>query len=250
MHTVPEALADLRVLQILKLDGNKMSKYGNTLVHYPLHLHYRLDVGPLNGLKDSLVELSVSFNHLSSIPSDLLQSLSSLKILDLSKNRIESVAANWRIGNLQKVSPIPLFLHLHPSLQLHLAANRLTSLSSPPFFAHSPALSHLDLSFNQIHTLSPNAFSTLLALDTVFLQVLPFPSSLSLNFSLQHNLLKVIPRESLIAQTSLHTLVLDSNVIESLPTQVSPSFLPPPLSSHSHSVNSSMASSRSSLYQF
>lgn len=157
-----------------------MRKY---TIHDPQHLHYRLDVGPLNGLKESLVELSVSFNHFSSIPSDLLQSLSSLKILDLSKNRIESVAANWRIGNLQKV-PHSLLLHLLPSLQLYLAANGLTSLSSPPFFAHSPALSHLDLSFNQIHTLSPIAFTTLLALDTVFLQVLPLPF-----FSLIHPLI-------------------------------------------------------------
>ncbi|GMR36734.1 hypothetical protein PMAYCL1PPCAC_06929 [Pristionchus mayeri] len=174
MHTVPEALADLRVLQVLRLDGNKLSK---------------LDVAPLTALKDSLEELSLSYNHLSSLPSLLLQSMTSLKVLDLSKNRIDSVSASWRIGNLEK---------------LYLAANRLSSLSSPPFFAHSPSLSLLDLSSNLIHSLSPSAFSTLLSIDTLFLQ---------------HNQLKMIPREALIAQTSLHTLILDSNLIETLPTQ-------------------------------
>ncbi|GMT16674.1 hypothetical protein PFISCL1PPCAC_7971, partial [Pristionchus fissidentatus] len=188
MHTVPEALADLRVLQVLKMDGNKMSK---------------LDIAPLNALKESLTELSVAYNHLSAVPDALLQSLSALTVLDLSKNRIETVSATWRIGNLHKVIGAIQAWRTRLILLL-LAANRLSSLTDPPFFAHSPALSHLDLSFNQITRLAPAAFSTLLALDTLFLQ---------------HNLLLIVPREALIAQTALHTLVLDANRIESLPTQ-------------------------------
>lgn len=116
---------------------------------------FRVDATLMSSFKDSLTEISLSYNHLHVLPADLIQSMSKLKVIDLCKNRIDVISTRWRVDNLHKIL---------------LAANFLTAVDLPTFFAHSPLLTLLDLSFNRIERLGIGAFGNLPLLDTLFLQ--------------------------------------------------------------------------------
>eukprot|EP01133_Synstelium_polycarpum_P005932 gene5932-6871_t len=162
-------------------------------------------VGPL-GIFPQLTCLVASSNSIKIIPSSLA-SLSKLAKLVLDRN---------------KVAELPS-AHLPSRLTfLSLANNALTSLSP----LELPLLTHLDLSNNSIASLAPQAFSALVALETLNLSFNNITSlestgigactSLTL-FNIESNQLESIP-EDFGQLVHLQTAILANNKLTSLPS--------------------------------
>ncbi|KAK4299276.1 hypothetical protein Pmani_028450 [Petrolisthes manimaculis] len=122
-----KTLAGLRGLQVLQLDHNEV---------------FSVDSHALANSSD-LQELQLSHNYLQDVPK-LVQSLSSLRTLDLSANHV-SVLTNSSFLRLQQLSA------------LRLAANVVESISKK-VFRNLPALQVLDLANNKIHAIENGAF--------------------------------------------------------------------------------------------
>lgn len=119
--------------------------------------------------KSNLIELSLAFNRLTKIPSDVLQGMSKLRILDLSKNyiqKIEKMAFGWFESGSSSAG-ISL-------IKLNLAGNAIQEVTDPGAFLYVSSLTYLDLSFNQIKRLTRVALERLESLESLFLQVIIF----------------------------------------------------------------------------
>uniref|UniRef100_A0A914VXV3 Chaoptin n=1 Tax=Plectus sambesii TaxID=2011161 RepID=A0A914VXV3_9BILA len=177
-HVLPSGLAHLRVLEHLNLKSNKLNKLDNsTFEHF----------------KPALTELLLAFNRLTEIPTDVLQGMSKLQHLDLSKNRIKSIE-KLAFGTFDGAGT--------SLVRLNLAGNQIDVIADPGAFLYMSALAYLDLSHNLINSLSPKAFARLAGLESLFLQ---------------NNKLSAFPREALNHLSKLRYLILDSNRIMTLP---------------------------------
>ncbi|XP_045590749.1 toll-like receptor Tollo [Procambarus clarkii] len=122
-----KTLAGLIGLQVLKLDNNEV---------------FSVDSHALTNSTE-LQELQLSHNYLQDVPK-LVQSLASLRTLDLSGNHV-SVITNSSFTDLQHLSA------------LKLAANVVENITKS-VFKNLPALQVLDLGSNKIHTIENGAF--------------------------------------------------------------------------------------------
>ncbi|MFH4981602.1 hypothetical protein AB6A40_008311 [Gnathostoma spinigerum] len=147
LHALPTALRQLRALEHLNLNNNKLVFVDNaTLIH----------------MKSSITELLLAFNRFTRVPTDLLDGMTRLTHLDLSKNRIQSIS-RLAFGTLDKTG-----MSLR---RLNLAGNYIEQITDSATFLYMSALAYLDISHNRIHQLSPNAFERLEGLESLFLQV-------------------------------------------------------------------------------
>lgn len=133
-----KTLAGLRGLQVLKLDHNEV---------------FSVDSLALTNSTE-LQELQLSNNYLQDVPK-LVQSLTSLRTLDLSGNHV-SVLTNSSFTDLSNLSA------------LRLAAN-VVEVVGKTVFRSLPALQVLDLSTNKIKTIENGAFDNNKHLEAVSL---------------------------------------------------------------------------------
>ncbi|KIH48682.1 leucine Rich repeat-containing domain protein, partial [Ancylostoma duodenale] len=177
-HALPEALIDLRNLTHLNLNGNKLTKLNEEMVE---------------GLKDALIELSLAYNRLKMVPTNILNGMRRLQHLDLSKNSIKS---------LQRLA-FGTFDGTGTSLiHLNLAGNQLKVLEDPGVFLYMTSLAYLDLSYNQLDEIEPKTFEKLPGLERLYLQ---------------NNKLKKLPLHASQRMQNLRQLNLDNNEIKELP---------------------------------
>ncbi|VDO68330.1 unnamed protein product [Heligmosomoides polygyrus] len=177
-HVVPAALSDLRNLTHLNMNGNKLT---------------RLDEEALRGLKDVLVDLSVAYNRLKVVPTNILNDMVRLQHLDLSKNNIRALD-RLGFGTMDGVGT--------NLVHLNLAGNHLRNISDPGVFLYMTSLAYLDLSYNQLSHIEPRTFEKLPGLERLYLQ---------------NNKLRQYPLHSEQKLQNLRQLNLDNNLIEELP---------------------------------
>uniref|UniRef100_A0A915PH04 Chaoptin n=1 Tax=Setaria digitata TaxID=48799 RepID=A0A915PH04_9BILA len=178
LHQLPNALQPLRTLEILNMNGNKLTALDNNIV---------------NNLKPVLTELLLAFNRLTEIPTQVLDGMSRLRHLDLSKNRIRHMQ-RLAFGKFDGTGT--------SLLKLNLAGNMIENITDPGAFLYMSSLAYLDLSHNRISYLNDNAFERLESLESLFLQ---------------SNQLDQFPTASLSNLKRLRYLLLDDNPIRILP---------------------------------
>ncbi|CAG9531848.1 unnamed protein product [Cercopithifilaria johnstoni] len=181
LHQLPNALQPLRTLEILNMNGNRLTI---------------LDNNTINDLKTVLTELLLAFNRLTEIPTQVLNGMSRLRHLDLSKNRIRCVQ-RLAFGKFDGTGT--------SLLKLNLAGNLIENIAESGAFLYMSSLAYLDLSHNRISYLNDNAFERLEGLETLFLQ---------------SNQLNQFPITALGNMKRLHYLLLDDNPIRVLPDYV------------------------------
>lgn len=93
----------------------------------------------------------------------ILQGMSKLQHLDLSKNRIKSIE-KLAFGTFDGAGT--------SLVRLNLAGNQIETVADPGAFLYMSALAYLDLSHNLISLLSQKAFARLAGLESLFLQVI------------------------------------------------------------------------------
>ncbi|ETN75414.1 leucine Rich repeat-containing domain protein [Necator americanus] len=177
-HTLPDALMDLRNLTHLNLNGNKLTKLNEEAVE---------------GLRDALVELSLAYNRLKMVPTNLLNGMSRLQHLDLSKNNIKSLH-RLAFGTFDGTGT--------SLIHLNLAGNQLKVIEDPGVFLYMTSLAYLDLSYNQLDEIEPKTFEKLPGLERLYLQ---------------NNKLKKLPLHASQRMQNLRQLNLDNNEIKELP---------------------------------
>lgn len=123
---------------------------------------FRLDNNTISNLKPALTELLLAFNRLTEIPTQVLNGMSRLQHLDLSKNRIRSVE-RLAFGKFDGTGT--------SLLKLNLAGNLIENITDPGAFLYMSSLAYLDLSYNRISHLTDTAFERLEGLQSLFLQV-------------------------------------------------------------------------------
>ncbi|VDM45294.1 unnamed protein product [Toxocara canis] len=146
LHTLPAALQQLRTLEYLNMNSNKLITLDNSTV---------------NNLKPALAELLLAFNRLTEIPTQVLDGMSKLKHLDLSKNRIRSIN-RLAFGTFDGTGT--------SLIRLNLAGNLIEKIADPGSFLYMSSLAYLDLSYNRLSNISSNAFERLEGLESLFLQ--------------------------------------------------------------------------------
>uniref|UniRef100_A0A0R3QR91 Chaoptin n=1 Tax=Brugia timori TaxID=42155 RepID=A0A0R3QR91_9BILA len=181
LHQLPNALQPLRTLEILNMNGNKLTA---------------LDTNTINNVKPVLTELLLAFNRLIEIPSQVLNGMSRLRHLDLSKNRIRYVR-RLAFGKLDGTGT--------NLLKLNLAGNLIENITDSGAFLYMSSLVYLDLSHNLINYLNDNAFERLEGVESLFLQ---------------GNQLNQFPITALANMKRLRYLLLDDNPIRVLPDYV------------------------------
>ena len=180
-------------------------------------------IGPtaFQGQEDSLKNLNLQDNMLSSIPVEALRPLSNLALLDLSGNRISQVPddafATLRLTTL-KLADNNITLSenalrgLDKTLKnLNLKGTRLRNI--PPGVRNLPQLAFLDLAHNNIRNLSAGVLSRLDSLSAInlernFIQVLEPDAFTGVNdtlssLSLLNNLITEFPTQALSSLTEL-----------------------------------------------
>ncbi|VDM07257.1 unnamed protein product [Wuchereria bancrofti] len=180
-HQLPNALQPLRTLEILNMNGNKLTA---------------LDTNTINNVKPVLTELLLAFNRLTEIPSQVLNGMSRLRHLDLSKNRIRYVQ-RLAFGKFDGTGT--------NLLKLNLAGNLIENITDSGAFLYMSSLAYLDLSHNRINYLNDNAFERLEGVESLFLQ---------------SNQLSQFPITALGNMKRLRYLLLDDNPIRVLPDYV------------------------------
>ncbi|OZC06751.1 hypothetical protein X798_06255 [Onchocerca flexuosa] len=181
LHQLPNALQPLRSLEILNMNGNKLTV---------------LDNNTINNLKPILTELLLAFNRLTEIPTHVLNGMSRLRHLDLSKNRIRYVQ-RLAFGKFDGTGT--------SLIKLNLAGNLIENITDPGAFLYMSSLAYLDLSHNRIRYINDNAFERLEDLESL---------------SLQSNQLSQFPITALGNMKRLRYLLLDDNPIRILPDYV------------------------------
>ena len=164
-----------------------------------------------------LESLNLGKNSFKSLPGNLIAFSSSLKVLDLNTNRNLSILPQSLLMNASSLETLKLidcnlpdissdpstFFQSTSSLHsLEMRGNRLRNLTAPNLFGHSPKLTKIDLSFNDIQIISPAIFS---------------PNSHSLaELNLHGNNLKQIDHLTFNNLKNLRSLRLSFNSLQSI----------------------------------
>jgi hypothetical protein len=169
----------------------------------------RIELGAFNGLKN-MIYLSVWGNKINEIIPRTFEKMNRLKYLDLQDNLIEHLVADIFSGlvalqqiyldgnNLQYIDP-EMFLKL-PNLQhLYLSNNPRLQIPTDSQFLISHSLTHLDISFCNVSSVSTQTFANVTALEWHDL------SGNNLK-SVDINILKALPK--------LSTMNLDLNPLQ------------------------------------
>ena len=162
----------------------------------------------------SLTELYLSNNYLKELK--IASDLSSLEVLDLGENGLESVPSELNLKKLRKLS---------------LLGNRITTVEENDF-VHLTRLEYIDLSKNLIRSVSSQAFQYLNDLRVLNLATNSINKQSDLNFNLLRNQLQLdildlsdnrinfFPFQLLINQKNLKKLYLDYNQIDELTNEM------------------------------
>ncbi|XP_059212876.1 leucine-rich alpha-2-glycoprotein-like [Centropristis striata] len=201
--------ADLRAVPLL----TNLQLYHNNLSSLPADLLQ--DVPLLN-------KLDLTGNQLVSLPANIF-SHESLRSLVLKNNRIEKADAEWFSGNSSVT-------------WIDLSGNRLTSVASA-LLQKLPNLENLDLSDNNLQDLQADALQSLHHLEILnlagnnLISLNPTIFSHNLKLSqlfLQENRLRELPATLLQGLQHLELLLLNQNQLQHLPPglldQIKPSF--------------------------
>ncbi|KNC56454.1 uncharacterized protein AMSG_11709 [Thecamonas trahens ATCC 50062] len=242
---LPHALTALTNLAKLKVGGNELDEWPTDLTHLPALTE--LDIGfnslttapPQLASYTALVKLILRRNSLHLLPDGIHTSWGSLVVLDLSKNKLETLG--HALDALPKLT------------ELNLAGNKLVNLSSHPL--ELPNLSRLDVSHNTLDALpawlwtlpalqwldashnsiaqwpepklgvaAASATATLSYLNCRHNALTSLPSLVPLathldSIIVSHNALTMLP-ETLGQLTCLETLDVGSNDLVALPSSV------------------------------
>ncbi|KAI6184601.1 Leucine Rich Repeat family protein [Aphelenchoides bicaudatus] len=178
---VPHALEHLSSVEELNLQNNKLKS---------------LDKQRLSGFKHVIRKLNLQFNQIDQIQYEVFESMQRLEDLDFSNNLITDLgkmsfgAVNGAAASLQ---------------QLNLAGNKIEEISDPGSFLYFTSLIVLNLSFNRLHKITPEAFNRLSSLKSL---------------NLEHNNLESFPKSTLFNLKKLANIRLNNNKIENLPVRV------------------------------
>lgn len=168
--------------------------------------------GAFSGLESRLRNLNLAGNSLTEVPTNALQKLKRLELIDLSKNRIEYVPdGSFETLSLQTLKladnnltlSVNAFAGLEKTLKnLNLKGTGLRSL--PAGISQLSSLAFLDLAQNSIAQLPPRAFAGLSSLTAL---------------NLERNLIQVLERSVFQGvNDTLSSLSLLNNLIADFPT--------------------------------
>ncbi|KAF7278687.1 hypothetical protein GWI33_008096 [Rhynchophorus ferrugineus] len=202
LKSVPESIVELTQLKYLYLSFNFLSEVPD---------------GALENFGGSLRALSLSGNHLYRIPSGALANCSKISYFNIGFNQIHEIYeddfTSW--GKLIQT--------------LILNNNRITNLNGG-VFTHLPELKELSFSFNPLRYVDASAFIGLDKLESLELSFsfdrddLPYDSFKTLPrlqiLSLDHNNFHEIKSESFDALSEITYLNLESNKIETVPSNL------------------------------
>ena len=250
-----ESFAKMNSLEVLDLSANNLWSLPpgalcggmDSLTVLNMSQNHLLDVvdlglGFIDGcLLDSLREIDLSSNHISSLRSgDLRQVSSSLEVLNLKNNRL-SILAEDALTSMTKLKDLNLadnqLAAIPPSLfqgkkgldqleSLHLQNNSLTMMTSNLFFGLTGLLM-LNLSHNAIssHIMETETFSglnDLRVLDLSYnrltlIEVATFEAMTSLQaLELSHNQLHTVNGDTFRGLEQLTILSLSNNIVSSI----------------------------------
>ena len=170
----------------------------------------------------NLETLELQNNSLTMLTPNLFRGLDKLAMLNLSHNAIAFTSDERHLSNLKDT-----FAGLQFSLKvLDLSHNRLNQLQAA-LFAKLETLEVLNLNHNQIHTVTgalPRSLRMISMSHNVIsgLQKSNFPSLPALtSLSLDHNQIRYIPKDLLVATPNLEDLSFNSNELRSVPATLS-----------------------------
>ncbi|CAJ1403558.1 unnamed protein product [Effrenium voratum] len=199
------------LLQGLDLSGNALGlagPFGSLGALRVLHLDSaQLELAPssfqnLSGLE----ELTLSGNHLASLPEEVFKPLEGLNTLDISQNKLELL-------------PPTIFDALDGLTTLNLSSNQLQNLT-PGTFQNLSSLRVLDISQNMLPALQPGVWSGLERLESLSARGLGLRSIFEVaelgmlgGLDLSENALTQVPSGSLMRLEHLRWLNLSGNPI-------------------------------------
>lgn len=215
LEDLPDELVALTELRVLNLSCNPLRGVPRVLTRMPNLTVLHLDRTELAEIRPDfqpagLDHLSLSLNSISSLPEELFANAKSLRILRLSRNRLETLPASlgslavlWELDLSQNdLQALPEELGQLRRLQtLHLQGNRLRSL--PKSMGQLKSLRELIVHENQLDVL-PDSIGQLDALDWL---------------DASHNVLASLPG-GIGGWTAMRHLVLSSNQLGSLPAGI------------------------------
>lgn len=172
--------------------------------------------GALNGLEDTLTQLELSNNKLSSVPVNAISGLSMLSSLQLQGNEIQQISGGDFESNVQLEELLlydnvianidsNAFLSLSNLVTLDLDKNKLTNISPAWFSNMKNTLTTLEMQRNRIEAIPENAFNGLSKLQ---------------NLKLYDNLITNISENAFSEMYLVTDLQLHSNRIQGLPSDM------------------------------
>ncbi|CAI4233185.1 unnamed protein product [Auanema sp. JU1783] len=165
----PRAFKNLRIKK-LNMDNNRIRK-----IHHDA----------FSGLENSLVELSMSNNKLTDIPTKSLSNLRALSILQMKCNKI---------GNLTETS----FINISTLIDLDLSCNKICEISKDAFGSIKSTLQNLILDSNCMKNFPGEALK---GMDSL------------IGVHMKYNKLQEIEKNSIVNMPSLSLLTLSNNNI-------------------------------------
>lgn len=147
------SFGDLESLRSLHLDGNRLVELGSSSLRGPVNLQHlilsgnqlgRIAPGAFDDFLDSLEDLDVSYNNLRQVPWAGIGAMPALHTLNLDHNLIDAL-------------PPGVFAQLSQLSRLDLTSNRLATLAPDPLFSRgrdaeaSPSPLVLSFSGNPLH---------------------------------------------------------------------------------------------------
>ncbi len=220
LTTIPD---DLPSLNEMRFEGNTIPVITDTISTYIGLRTLLLNNNGIAHIDDGafkyiphLDTLSMSDNKLSALTPDVFEGLNHLTILHLANNPLHVLHANLfnrdTFPNLEVLTLSGCFIH-DIDAKCFVGVSQLTiinltnnALEQPPHFTGASRLQMIDLSYNQIKTLSKDN-----------LQRYPFDGLRSiLDLYLNHNMLKSLGADAFHGLTALRKLHINNNILRTI----------------------------------